>query len=146
VVRTYGSVRGMRHKPHPTRSTSPHLETQLWRRLNGELEKRLPAQMFYAAEWMALGEGKSYRKYIPLSLVETSVPVIFIYTYFTNLYRYIFRLGRVDLWCMIFNLKLPNINKIISRLWLTSCEEAQHKKCWASALRFSTATYNNNDI
>jgi len=49
----------------------------------GELEKRLPAQLFYAAEWKALGEGKDYRKYIPLSLIETSVPIVFfaIYVY-----------------------------------------------------------------
>ena len=47
----------------------------------GELEKRLPAQMFYAAEWKALGEGKDYKKYIPLSLIETIVPVIFFAIY-----------------------------------------------------------------
>ncbi len=47
----------------------------------GELEKRLPAQIFYAAEWKALGEGKDYKKYIPLSVVETTVPVIFFTIY-----------------------------------------------------------------
>jgi hypothetical protein len=49
----------------------------------GELEKRLPAQMFYAAEWNALGKGEDYWKYIPLSVVETLVPIIFfaIYVY-----------------------------------------------------------------
>ena len=47
----------------------------------GELEKRLPAQMFYGAEWKALGEGKDYKKYIPLSLIETIVPTIFFAIY-----------------------------------------------------------------
>ncbi len=47
----------------------------------GELEKRLPAQMFYAAEWKALGEGKDYLKYVPLSLIETVVPIIFFAIY-----------------------------------------------------------------
>ncbi len=47
----------------------------------GEIEKRLPAQMYYAAEWKALGEGKNYKKYIPLSVTETIVPVIFFFIY-----------------------------------------------------------------
>ncbi len=49
----------------------------------GHLEERLPAQLFYAAEWKALGEGKDYKKYVPLSLIETIVPVVFfgIYVY-----------------------------------------------------------------
>ncbi|MCZ4240467.1 hypothetical protein [Alteromonas macleodii] len=47
----------------------------------GELEKRLPAQMFYAAEWKALGEGKDYRKYVPLTVVETTVPVMYLCIY-----------------------------------------------------------------
>lgn len=47
----------------------------------GELEKRLPAQTFYAAEWKALDEGKDYRKYIPLSLVESTVPFVFLIIY-----------------------------------------------------------------
>jgi hypothetical protein len=47
----------------------------------GEIEKRLPAQLYYAAEWKALGEGKDYKKYIPLSAIETIVPFIFITIY-----------------------------------------------------------------
>lgn len=47
----------------------------------GELEKRLPAQTYYSAEWKALGEGKDYKKYIPLSLIETVVPIIFLAIY-----------------------------------------------------------------
>ncbi len=47
----------------------------------GELEKRLPAQTYYSAEWKALGEGKDYKKYIPLSLIETVVPIIFLTIY-----------------------------------------------------------------
>ncbi|MES9905500.1 MAG: hypothetical protein ABW168_22835 [Sedimenticola sp.] len=47
----------------------------------GELEKRLPANMFFEAEWKALGEGLDYRKYIPLSVVETAVPSVFFLIY-----------------------------------------------------------------
>lgn len=53
----------------------------------GELEKRLPAQTFYAAEWKALGEGKEYKKYIPLSLIETSVPIVFMGIYIYLFYQ-----------------------------------------------------------
>lgn len=52
----------------------------------GALEKRLPAQMFYEAEWKALGEGKDFRKHIPLSLIETLVPLVFLCIY---LYLYL---------------------------------------------------------
>lgn len=47
----------------------------------GLLEERLPAGMYYSAEWKALGEGKDMQKYIPLSVVETSVPFVFIGIY-----------------------------------------------------------------
>ena len=52
----------------------------------GEMEKRLPAQAYYAAEWKALGEGKDIKKYIPLSLIETAVPLAYMGVY---LYLYI---------------------------------------------------------
>lgn len=55
-----------------------------YRRLNtakfkviGLLEERLPASPLWAAEWKALGEGKDYSKYIPLTFVETWIPIIF---------------------------------------------------------------------
>ncbi len=53
----------------------------------GELEKRLPAQTYYAAEWMALGEGKDYKKYIPLSVIETIVPFVFFIIYLYLFYQ-----------------------------------------------------------
>ena len=50
----------------------------------GMMEERLPASPYYAAEWKALGEGKDWRKYVPLSFIETAVPLVFllIYVYF----------------------------------------------------------------
>ena len=47
----------------------------------GEMEKRLPAQAYYAAEWKALGEGKDIKKYIPLSVIETAVPIAYMGVY-----------------------------------------------------------------
>jgi hypothetical protein len=43
----------------------------------GALERRLPASPYWSAEWTALGEGKSWRLYLPLSHVETWVPILF---------------------------------------------------------------------
>lgn len=47
----------------------------------GVLEERLPANAYYKAEWKALGEGKDWRRYIPLSVLETFVPGIFFLIY-----------------------------------------------------------------
>lgn len=47
----------------------------------GEFEKRLPASPYWNAEWKALGEGKDFRKYLPLTHVENWVPVIFAFLY-----------------------------------------------------------------
>lgn len=44
------------------------------------LEKKLPIKLF-ADEWKELGEGKSLRKYIPLSHIEIIVPIIFFFLY-----------------------------------------------------------------
>jgi hypothetical protein len=41
------------------------------------MEKRVPASPFWAAEWKALGEGRDWRKYIPVSAVEHTAPVGF---------------------------------------------------------------------
>jgi hypothetical protein len=43
----------------------------------GVLEERLPASPFWRAEWTALGEGKDWRKYLPLSHLEQWIPVLF---------------------------------------------------------------------
>ncbi|MFJ5925642.1 hypothetical protein ACIQF6_23840 [Kitasatospora sp. NPDC092948] len=43
----------------------------------GVLEERLPAYAYSKAEWGALGEGRDWRQYIPLTYVEQWVPLIF---------------------------------------------------------------------
>ena len=50
---------------------------------------RLPAGLYYGAEWKALGEGKDLRKYIPLSVIETVVPLVFV-----AIYAYLFVIAR----------------------------------------------------
>jgi hypothetical protein len=47
----------------------------------GLLEKKLPASPYWAAEWKALGEGKNWRLYIPLSHIERVIPMIFAAVY-----------------------------------------------------------------
>jgi hypothetical protein len=47
----------------------------------GALEERLPASMYWRAEWVALGEGKDWRKYLPLTHLEQWVPVLFALVY-----------------------------------------------------------------
>lgn len=47
----------------------------------GVLEERLPANAYYKAEWKALGEGKDWRRYVPLSAIETVVPAVFFLIY-----------------------------------------------------------------
>jgi hypothetical protein len=48
----------------------------------GELEKRLPASPYWSAEWSALGEGRDWRKYWPLSHIEIWIPLFFAALYF----------------------------------------------------------------
>lgn len=43
----------------------------------GALEERLPASAYWRAEWSALGEGKDWRRYLPLIYLEQWVPVLF---------------------------------------------------------------------
>ncbi len=45
-----------------------------------KIEKELPIKLF-ADEWKELGEGRSLRKYIPLSHIEVIVPVVFFVFY-----------------------------------------------------------------
>lgn len=49
----------------------------------GAIEQRLPMSPYWSAEWTALGRGNNYRKYVPLSVIEQTAPVVFvsIYTY-----------------------------------------------------------------
>lgn len=45
-----------------------------------EVEKKLPIALF-ETEWEVLGKGKDKSKYVPISLVERKIPVIFIVLY-----------------------------------------------------------------
>lgn len=47
----------------------------------GALEEGLPASPYSRAEWFALGEGKDWRKYWPLTHIEQWIPVLFGLTY-----------------------------------------------------------------
>lgn len=47
----------------------------------GLLEQKLPASPWWNAEWKALGEGKSLRLYVSLSVVEQVVPILFAALY-----------------------------------------------------------------
>ncbi|MEU9112340.1 hypothetical protein AB0D04_11210 [Streptomyces sp. NPDC048483] len=47
----------------------------------GALEERLPAYAYSRGEWAALGEGKDWRRYLPLTHVEQWVPWIFAAAY-----------------------------------------------------------------
>src|SRR5262245_6084004 len=47
----------------------------------GLLEEQLPASPFWRAEWTALGEGKDWRRYLPLTHLEQWVPVLFALVY-----------------------------------------------------------------
>src|SRR4051794_1229045 len=44
------------------------------------LEERLPASP-YRAEWVALGEGEDWRRYLPLTHLEQWIPVLFALVY-----------------------------------------------------------------
>jgi hypothetical protein len=59
-----------------------------YRRLNtakyaaiGDFEERLPAFAYSRAEWGVLGEGRDWRRYMPLTHVEQWVPVVFAVAY-----------------------------------------------------------------
>ena len=45
-----------------------------------EVERKLPIALF-ETEWEVLGKGKDKTKYVPISLVERKIPVIFIVLY-----------------------------------------------------------------
>jgi hypothetical protein len=50
----------------------------------GALEERLPASAYWRAEWVALGEGEDWHKYLPLSHLEQWVPVLFALVYMSG--------------------------------------------------------------
>jgi hypothetical protein len=43
----------------------------------GHLEKKLPSSPYWSAEWKELGEGKDLKKYLPLTVLEKFVPIVF---------------------------------------------------------------------
>lgn len=43
----------------------------------GKLEEKLPACPYWSAEWKELGKGENFRKYLPLTVLENVVPLIF---------------------------------------------------------------------
>ncbi|MFE0514175.1 hypothetical protein [Streptomyces sp. NPDC058964] len=52
----------------------------------GAFEEQLPAFAYSRAEWGALGEGRDWRKYMPLTHVEQWVPVTFALAYLLGFY------------------------------------------------------------
>lgn len=54
-------------------------------RVIGAFEDRLPAYAYSRAEWTALGEGRDWRRYLPLTHVEQWVPGIFAAAYVLGL-------------------------------------------------------------
>lgn len=44
-------------------------------------EERLPARAYTRAEWSALGEGRDWRLYLPLTHIEMWVPIMFAAMY-----------------------------------------------------------------
>ena len=51
----------------------------------GALEERLPASAYWRAEWVALGEGEDWHKYLPLTPLEQWVPMLFALVYLSGL-------------------------------------------------------------
>lgn len=50
----------------------------------GVLEERLPALPYSRAEWEALGEGRDWRTYLPLTHLEQWIPILFAVAYVTG--------------------------------------------------------------
>ncbi len=53
----------------------------------GQLEEKLPASPYWGAEWKELGEGKSLKKYLPLTVLEQFVPILFLLFYCGSLIK-----------------------------------------------------------
>ena len=47
----------------------------------GRMEESLPASPYWKEEWSELGQGEDFKKYLPLSLIEQLLPVIFFLMY-----------------------------------------------------------------
>ena len=56
----------------------------------GALERRLPASPYWAAEWMALGEGEDRARYSPVTHLEKWVPFLFFVAYTSALIAAVF--------------------------------------------------------
>lgn len=57
----------------------------------GAFEERLPAFAYSRGEWGALGEGRDWRRYLPLTYVEQWVPVVFAGSYVTGFFALVTR-------------------------------------------------------
>ncbi len=55
------------------------LNTQKFKIIH-QMEKQLPVEL-YKDEWTNLGEGKNWKKYIPFSHIEMTIPFVFIFLY-----------------------------------------------------------------
>ena len=55
----------------------------------GQLETKLPASPYWSAEWAELGQGKDIKKYLPLTVLETSIPIIFALIYILSAMAFI---------------------------------------------------------
>lgn len=49
----------------------------------GKLEDELPSSPYWKDEWKELGEGKDIKKYLPLTIIEQYIPIIFGVLYIT---------------------------------------------------------------
>ena len=47
----------------------------------GKMEASLPSSPYWKEEWKELGEGKDIRKYLPLSVIEQFLPLLFMLIY-----------------------------------------------------------------
>ncbi|MFE7438052.1 hypothetical protein ACIPH4_07570 [Streptomyces tendae] len=57
----------------------------------GAFEERLPAYAYSKGEWGALGEGRDWRRYLPLTYVEQWVPVVFAVSYVMGFFALVTR-------------------------------------------------------
>ena len=50
-------------------------------RVIGKMEASLPYSPYWKEEWKELGEGKNYKIYLPLTIIEAWLPIIFTIMY-----------------------------------------------------------------
>ena len=67
-----------------TCSRSHVASTVKWFKAIGGLEERLPASAYWRMEWVALGEGKDWRKGLPPTHLEHWTPLLFALVYLST--------------------------------------------------------------